>query len=234
LRHSGDDPAASANLVGRFSFAACWQEGHADWRTVNQCCDGATPSIRSIYLAHSSELHFSEAESARPVMQTAIGILTHTPIWVFPLLAFLIWQGWKSLQPATLPLWRMLIVPLVFFVMGLSRLVLTRDSGWQLLLAWFVAALLFASLALIRGTRLLAIDRKNGLVTRPGSPIPLIRNVTVFSLQYAIAVAAALHLDSHIAVAMIGRAISGGTAGYFAGRTVSLLRRYRNADPAGN
>lgn len=167
-------------------------------------------------------------------MQTAIGILTHTPIWVFPLLGFLVWQGWQSLRPRTQPLWRMLIVPLVFFLMGLSRLALARNSGQELLLAWFVAALLFAALALVRGPRLLAVDRKNGLVTRPGSPIPLIRNLTVFLLQYAIAVAAALHLDSHIAVAAIGRAISGATAGYFAGRTVSLLRSYRNADPAGN
>ena len=81
-------------------------------------------------------------------MQTAIGILTHTPIWVFPLLGFLIWQGWRSLRPATLPLWRMLIVPLVFFLMGLSRLALARNDGWELLLAWFVAAILFAALAL--------------------------------------------------------------------------------------
>jgi hypothetical protein len=175
-------------------------------------------------------LYFRKVESARPLMQTAIGILTHTPIWVFPLLAFLVWQGWRSLRPATLPLWRMLIVPLVFFLMGLSRLALARNDGRELLLAWFVAALLFASLALVRGTGPMAIDRKNGLVTRPGSPIPLIRNVTVFLLQYAIAVMAALHLDSHIGVAAIGRAISGATAGYFAGRTVSLLRSYRSAD----
>jgi hypothetical protein len=50
----------------------------------------------------------------------------------------------------------------------------------------------------------------------------------VFLLQYAIAVAAAMHLDGHIAAAVIGRAISGAT-GYFAGRTVSLLRSYWNA-----
>jgi hypothetical protein len=165
-------------------------------------------------------------------MQTATGILTHTPIWVFALLPYLVWQGYQSLQTRTLPLWRMLIVPLVFFVMGLSRLVLARNNGWEPLLAWFVAALLFASLALYRGARLLAVDRKKGLVTRPGSPIPLIRNITVFLLQYAIAVAAAMQLDGHIAGAVIGRAISGATAGYFAGRTVSLLRSYWNADTA--
>ena len=165
-------------------------------------------------------------------MQTAIGILTHTPIWVFPLLAFLIWQGWRSRQPRTQPLWRMLIVPVVFFLMGLSRLMLARNNAWELLLAWLVAALLFASLALYRGPGQLVIDRKSGLVTRPGSPVPLIRNITVFSLQYAIAVAAALHLDSYIAVAAMGRAISGATAGYFAGRTFSLLRSYGKAETA--
>jgi hypothetical protein len=161
-------------------------------------------------------------------MQTATGILAHTPIWVFALLGYLVWQGYQALRTRTLPLWRMLIVPLVFFLMGLSRLVLARNNGWEPLLAWLVAALLFVSLALYRGARLLAVDREKGLVTRPGSPIPLIRNITVFLLQYGIAVAAALHLDGHIAAAVIGRAISGATAGYFAGRTVSLLRSYRN------
>jgi hypothetical protein len=162
-------------------------------------------------------------------MQTVKVTLANTPIWVFPLLAYLVWQGYQSLQPRTQPIWRLLIVPLVFFLMGLSRLVLARNDGWEPLLTWFVAALLFASLALVRGPRLLAIDRKNGQVTRPGSPIPLIRNITVFALQYAVAVAAARHLDSHVAVAMIGRAVSGATAGYFAGWTVSLLRTYRAA-----
>jgi len=34
-------------------------------------------------------------------MQVAIRILTNTPVWVFPLLAYLIWQGWQSLRPRT-------------------------------------------------------------------------------------------------------------------------------------
>jgi hypothetical protein len=96
------------------------------------------------------------------------------------LLAYLIWQGWQSLRSRTQPIWRMLIVPLVFFLMGSSRLLTARDNGLEPLLAWFVAALLFASLALSRGPRLLAVDKKRREVTRPGSAIPLARNVTVF------------------------------------------------------
>ena len=85
-------------------------------------------------------------------MQVAIRILANTPVWAFALLAYLIWQGWQSLRPRTRPIWRMLIVPLVFLLMGSSRLVMARDNGLEPLLAWFVAALLFAALALYQRT----------------------------------------------------------------------------------
>ena len=167
-------------------------------------------------------------------MLTATRILTNTPLWVFALLAYLIWQGSQSLRPRTQPIWRMLIVPLVFFLMGLSRLVTARDRGIEPLLAWLVAAVLFASLALSLRPKLLAVDRKSGTVTRPGSSTPLARNITVFVLQYAVAVATAMKLEPHAAVAIIGHAVSGASAGYFSGFAVALLRRYRNFDAGEN
>jgi hypothetical protein len=167
-------------------------------------------------------------------MQTAIRILANTPVWVFALLGYLIWQGWRSRQPSTQPIWRMLIVPLVFFLMGLSRLATARDKGLELLLAWLVAALLFAALALSSRPRLLAVDRKSGTVTRPGNTTALLRNITVFVLQYAVAVATAMKLEPRVAMAIIGHAVSGATAGYFSGWSVAVLRRYRNFDSAEN
>ena len=167
-------------------------------------------------------------------MLTATRILTNTPLWVFALLAYLIWQGSQSLRPRTQPIWRMLIVPLVFFLMGLSRLVTARDRGIEPLLGWLVAVVLFASLALSLRPKLLAVDRKSGTVTRPGSSTPLARNITVFVLQYAVAVATAMKLEPHAAVAIIGHAVSGASAGYFSGFAVALLRRYRNFDAGEN
>jgi len=167
-------------------------------------------------------------------MLTVTRILTNTPLWVFALLAYLIWQGSQSLRPRTQPIWRMLIVPLVFFLMGVSRLVTARDRGIEPLLAWLVAAVLFALLALSLRPKLLAVDRKSGTVTRPGSATPLARNVTVFVLQYAVAVATAMKLEPHAAVAIIGHAVSGASAGYFSGRAVALVRRYRNFHTGGN
>jgi hypothetical protein len=82
---------------------------------------------------------------------------------------------------------------------------------------------------LLTGPRLLAVDRSKGLVTRAGSVVPLIRNVAVFCLQYGVAVMGALQLDGHAAGAIVGRAVSGATAGYFLGWAVAFLRHYWNA-----
>ena len=163
-------------------------------------------------------------------MQIAVRIVANTPVWVFALLAYLIWQGWQSLRPQTQPVWRVLIVPSVFLLVGLSRLVTASDNGLAPLLAWFAAALSFASLALYHGPRLLAVDRKTGRVTRPGSTAPLLRNITVFTLQYAVAVATAMKLEPHAAVAIIGHAVSGASAGYFSCWAAVLLRRYLKGD----
>ena len=57
--------------------------------------------------------------------------------------------------------------------------------------------------------------------------MPLIRNVTVFALQYAVDRDGDDRSVRCHAAALVGRAISGGTTGYFLGRTIALLRQYR-------
>jgi hypothetical protein len=158
-------------------------------------------------------------------MPLALSIVTNTPVWVFVLLGYLVWQGIVSLKPRTLPIWRVMVVPAVFILMGLSRIALDAGDGPWPVLAWIGAALVLAPLGCFTGPALQSIDRAHGRVTRAGSAIPLIRNVTVFVLQYAVAVGAALHPDSHTTMALIGRAVSGATAGYFIGWALAFLRR---------
>src|SRR6185369_9444875 len=75
------------------------------------------------------------------LMKFAYQVLIHTPVWVFALLAFLVWQGIKATRPRTVTIWRSLIVPAVFIVWGLSRLVSRQDYA-GLLTAWLGAAAL--------------------------------------------------------------------------------------------
>jgi hypothetical protein len=55
----------------------------------------------------------------------------------------------------------------------------------------------------------------------------------VFAAQYTVAVIAAIHADDRAMAAIVGRAVSGATAGYFIGSTIAMLRQYwkqRKAD----
>lgn len=164
-------------------------------------------------------------------MKFAWQTLIHTPIWVFPLFAYLVWVGIKAMRPRTVTIWRSLIVPAVFIVWGLSRLFSSKDYAWPLV-SWLGAAVALLLVGLLTA-RPIELDHTSGEIKRPGSVVPLIRNVTVFALQYTVAVISAVDPHDATTAAIVGRVISGGTTGYFLGRTVALLRQYfrqRKAD----
>jgi hypothetical protein len=159
-------------------------------------------------------------------MTFAYQILTHTPLWVFALLAYLVWQGIKAMQPRTTPIWRALIVPVVFIVWGMSRIGFGhQDSAWPLV-AWMAAALVLMPLGVLT-PRPFEVDHVTGQIIRPGNAFALIRNLIVFVLQYAVGVITAIDASDRALAIIIGRAISGATAGYFIGSTIALLIAYR-------
>jgi hypothetical protein len=159
-------------------------------------------------------------------MTFAYQILTHTPPWVFVLFAYLVWQGIKAMQPRTASIWRALIVPVVFIVWGISRIGFGhQDSAWPLV-AWIVAALALLPLGVLT-PRPFEVDHATGQIIRPGSAFALIRNLIVFVLQYAVGVISAIDASDRALAIILGRAISGATAGYFIGSTIALLVAYR-------
>ncbi|MCG2629090.1 hypothetical protein L6654_20850 [Bradyrhizobium sp. WYCCWR 13023] len=153
-------------------------------------------------------------------------ILIHTPPWVWILLAYLVWQGIKAMQPRKAPIWRALIVPAVFIVWGVSRIGFGhQDSQWPLV-AWIGAALALLPLGVLT-PRPFDVDHKTGEIIRPGSAFALIRNLVVFTLQYTVSVISAIDAGDRALAIIVGRAISGATAGYFFGSMVALLLAYR-------
>jgi len=156
----------------------------------------------------------------------AYQILIHTPVWVFALFAYLVWQGIQAMQPRTTPIWRALVLPVVFIVWGMSRIGFgPQGSAWPLI-AWVAAALALLPLGVLT-PRPFEVDHKTGEIIRPGSAFALIRNLVVFSLQYAVGVISAIDAGDRALAIIIGRAISGATAGYFIGSTIALLVAYK-------
>lgn len=156
----------------------------------------------------------------------AYQILIHTPPWVWILFAYLVWQGIKAMQPRAIPIWRALIVPVVFIVWGISRIGFGHlDNAWPLV-AWIAAALVLLPLGVLT-PRPFEVDHKTGEINRPGSAFALIRNLVVFTLQYAVGVISAIDAGDRALAIIVGRAISGATAGYFFGSMIALLLAYR-------
>jgi len=91
---------------------------------------------------------------------------------------------------------------------------------------WIAAALTLLPLGVLTPRRF-DVDHKTGEIIRPGSAFALIRNLIVFSLQYAVGVISAIDASDRALAIIVGRAISGATAGYFIGSTVALLIAYR-------
>ncbi|MBR0756050.1 hypothetical protein JQ604_28080 [Bradyrhizobium jicamae] len=158
-------------------------------------------------------------------MPFAYGILTHTPLWAWLLLGYLVWQGIKATQPRTTTIWRALIVPAVFIVWGVSRLGLRQDSIWPLI-AWGTAVVALVPVGILT-PRPFELDHKTGQIMRPGSLFPLVRNLVVFGLQYAVAVISAIDVHDRLLAAIVGRTIAGATSGYFIGSAIALLLAYQ-------
>ena len=95
-------------------------------------------------------------------------ILIHTPPWVWILLAYLVWQGIKSMRPRKAPIWRALIVPVVFIAWGVSRIGFGHQDNQGPLVAWVVAALVLLPLGVLT-PRPFDVDHKTGEIIRPGS-----------------------------------------------------------------
>lgn len=165
-------------------------------------------------------------------MALAIGILTHTPLWAWAALAYLVWQGMQRMRPRRMRMVRVLITPAFFILWGLTSLYQRANGGDPLLIADWAVALL-AGLGLgMRMVNLVAlrVDRTHGLVEMPGSPVPLVRNVLLFLAKYSIAVLGAVAPAARPELPWADMAVSGLSAGFFLGWIGRVGPRYRGMD----
>jgi hypothetical protein len=161
-------------------------------------------------------------------MPSILNILPNTPWWAFALFALLMWLGFQALRPRTLPMWRLLITPAIFIGWGVVSLALQSMSSPILIADWSIAAVVGAAIAWTT-TRLndVAIDRARQHVSLPGSALPLIRNLLIFSAKYGLGVAVAIAPASKSDLAIRDIAVSGASAGYFLGWLLRLASAYR-------
>lgn len=166
-------------------------------------------------------------------MAGAFQILAHTPVYVWFLLSYLIWQGLAAARTRTRPLWRLLTVPLIFMLLGIWPLIGKSAFDIKLVAIWLGAAVFLALPGVVLGSRVIARGAASREVTISGSIVPLVRNMTLFVLHYALAVALAFNPDGTQILTVAGYTLSGGSVGYFAGWAFTLRRNLNDLLLAG-
>lgn len=159
----------------------------------------------------------------------ATGILRHTPLWVWALLALLIWLGSLGLRRRRMALRRVASAPVVFIIWGLSGLAARPFEAGLIAALWLGGLVIGLGLGLLTGPRLLSVDRMRREVELPASWWPLARNLIIFFAHYALIVAAAILAAHKATLLQADIVVSGASAGYFTGWFVALLRSYRAA-----
>lgn len=152
-----------------------------------------------------------------------IQILSHTPLYVWAILAFLVWRGVAELRGREIALRRMFMLPLVMLVLSLHDIALKFGVGATVLAAWMTA---FAAAALLSwrfGRVRVASGSAPGRVRVAGSVVPLLLMLSIFTLKYVTSVLLAVRPDlaDQGMVVMAVCAMFGVFNGYFLGR---LLR----------
>ena len=154
-----------------------------------------------------------------------LGILAHTPVWVWIVFAGLVLLGLQQTRTRDVGIARATILPVVMIVLSLSG-VLTAFAhvplAWG---AWAVGAVLAFLLAgnavAVHGA---SRSAQPGHLRIPGSVVPVVLIIAIFITKYAAGVALAMNppLAANIGVAMALSLVYGAFSGLFWARAQSL------------
>jgi hypothetical protein len=165
-------------------------------------------------------------------------VLKNTPVWVWGLLAALIWLGLTQVRARTASLKRIVIFPVAMTLMALVSMATSFGNSptiGYVMLAWLVAA--GAMVALIGSTSAPAgtsYDATTRTFAMRGSWVPMVIILGIFLTKYVVGVETAMNpgLARDGEYTLIVGALYGVFSGVFAGRAARLLRLAFK--PAGN
>jgi hypothetical protein len=154
-------------------------------------------------------------------------ILRFTPAWVWLLLAALVALGVAQLRPRSLTRTRLLGLPAALLALGLLSALPGFVQRPATAVLWAAAALAAARFGRRLAPRDARYDPSTARWQVPGSALPLVLILCIFSVKYAVAVAWALNpawRDATVSLSAVAL-LYGGFSGLFAGRAWALLQR---------
>lgn len=162
-------------------------------------------------------------------------IIFNTPLWVWALLAFLIYRGIRAAVDREIPFGRIFIIPLVMLGLSLQGIASTFAASLAVMLAWLASAIVAGALAwqfFGQGT-IVAYPARRAIFQR-GSWAPLVLMMGIFFTKYVVAVMLVLNpaYAQHTGFALAICGLYGVFNGIFIGNLLRTISIYRRARPA--
>ena len=154
-------------------------------------------------------------------------IASHIPIWVPILLIYVLTMTLRATRERTAGLPRLLAIPVLFVVWGISGLFSRHQVTLPLALDWMVCVAAGGALVWMVGRPIvLGVDRASRQVRLAGSWAPFIRVTLLFAAKFTLGVMMATRPDIAEPLAFADAAVSGISAGYFLFWAIALLSAY--------
>ena len=156
-------------------------------------------------------------------------ILTHTPLYVWAILAFLILRGVLAMRTREIALNKLFIIPIVMLVLSLQDIAAKFGMTGLPVVVWTVAAT--ATTALMWqfcAPRVMPAATPGRVIVR-GRKLPLVLLLAIFVTKYVATMVVAVqpHLRGDTLFMALVCALFGAFNGYFLGHLARDLRAYR-------
>jgi hypothetical protein len=162
-------------------------------------------------------------------------IISHTPVYVWALLAFLVYRGVAASQDREVSLAKLFIIPAVMLALSLAGMNGHGVPGAGVWVVWLAGIAAGAALAWRSARGAIVVNRGAGTVVQRGSWVPLLLMVAIFVTKYAVAVMSAMHpeLQRQMPAVLAVNALFGVFNGIFIGRLLRYVAAYvRQPAPA--
>ena len=161
-------------------------------------------------------------------------IISHTPTYVWAILAFLVYRGVNALSDRETTLRNLFIIPGVMLYLSLSSMADKfglRDATIGL---WAVGAVAGAALSFTLTSGAIQVNRAAGTLIQRGSAVPLVLMLAIFFSKYAVAVVFAMQpaLTQNVLAVAAVCLLFGLFNGIFLGRLLRYLNAWLRAEAA--
>lgn len=157
-------------------------------------------------------------------------IISHTPVYVWAILAFLIVRGVIALRTREVAMNKLFIIPVVMLALSLFDVAAKFGVNVLAWACWLIAAAATMGLLYRYSAARVSPAPVAGHVIVRGSAWPLALMMAIFATKYitSIAVAVQPHLVQDLVFTTVVCAMFGVFSGYFVGRLARDLKAYQS------